>query len=736
MKFYRQQLLRLAKIAVTLIVLSLTATIISSVLAARGCVSTGVTGAGEHFRYISKTPDISQYAPTLLYFAAAAGVVMALYGFSFLNKRSESDFYLSLPIRRSKLFVAVTLAGASWILVGILANVLISLAVFGMYGVPLVPAYPALLIGFFFTLAMLIFAAAALALTLTGTWVSSIVATVVILLLPRAILYLLGQMIVSQTQLIRLQGFGPLLNPMYNILTATIGKLFSNRSIVDVLTFVPGILYSMGIVLFELLLSGLLFCRRPSETTGQSTSRRALQDVFACGLAFLAMAPILYWSPFMNQSWSKRNALIFMALAGAIYVVCQMVQKKSIKRALYSLPWMAAPIAMIAILIGMAHFGADRILNDVPQSNEIDYVTFNYGDQNNKYETEALKNIRFADDASKETVVKALADSVDMVRYYRSLDNKYFLNYGFSVDIHLKDGRILKRALPTLGQDDVYVMRQNNAAYRKALHDVPGDPDVMSVVAWVDYGSALPAAQAQALLDVYTEEAAALQESGFPAYSEDWTTQQLGWLTVYACHGSKITYNEYYITEKMPKTASLYMSFYNEYCGMPELESAMRWLQQMDDRRNENMLGDGDSFSCTLDTYHCILPPDRTQMYPGYASAYYSSWNWYPSGGEESEQIYQEICEVLEILQRGTFADDVTQFCVRAVCSAEFYNEHAATRDNEIPAGGSWNSMRQTQPYLSFSAEDAKRLEELIYTCRLRNEGMLNELYASEENAG
>ncbi len=726
MKFYRQQLLRLAKLAVTLIILSVTATAISSVLTARGCIVTDMTGT-QQFRQVAKIPGVEEYASMLIYFSIASGLALALYGFSFLNKRSESDFYLSLPIRRSRIFIAVTLAGVSWILIGIVANVFVSLAIFGLHGIALIPSYPLLLIGAYLTLALLIFAAAALASTLTGTWMSTFVAAVVILLLPRTILYLLGQMIVSQTQLIRLQGFGILLNPMYNIFTAAIGKMANYQKLGDVLTFVPGILYSFVLALAELLLAGFLFCKRPSETTGQSTACRALQNIFACGLALLAMSPILYWSPFMNQNWSKRNALIFMALAVAVYLVCQMVQKKSVKHALFSLPWMAAPIALLAVLIGAARFGADQILRDVPAADTIDYVTFNYGDQNLKYQTDTLEKVRFAEDASKEMIVKALADSTDMVRYYESIDGEYYLSYGPSVDIHLKNGRILKRALPMMAEDELYTIRQNNADYRKALSAMPDDAATLNITARTDYGAVLPTEQAQALLDVYQEEVAALEERGLRVY-DNWG-QQFGWLTVYARHGSKLTCNEYYITEQTPQTASLYLNLYNAYCGEADLSLAEGWLQQIDAHCSKNI--QGDRFSCALEAYNCTLPPDRTLTDYSYSSTCSASWEWYPGSGEMSAEINAEIREILEILRRGKPAEDATQFCVRAVCGAELTND--TTNDYNIGYGVTWNTMQNAQPYLAFSTEDAMRLQKLIYNCRIRNDSTLQTQYETAE---
>ena len=111
MKPYLESIRKLARVGLILFALSLVA---SAVVTIQYCAAP----------YHYNAPSITQMFSPLIVFIYLGGVVLAMDGFSFLNKRSDSDFYHSLPVSRKKLFWAISLAALTWVAATVLGSVL------------------------------------------------------------------------------------------------------------------------------------------------------------------------------------------------------------------------------------------------------------------------------------------------------------------------------------------------------------------------------------------------------------------------------------------------------------------------------------------------------------------------------------------------------------------------------------------------------------------------------------
>ena len=87
MKPYLESFRKLSRVGLIVFALSIVA---SAVISIQYCTTP----------YHGNVPSMTNMFSPLIAFIYVGGVVLAMEGFSFLNKRSDSDFYHSLPVSR------------------------------------------------------------------------------------------------------------------------------------------------------------------------------------------------------------------------------------------------------------------------------------------------------------------------------------------------------------------------------------------------------------------------------------------------------------------------------------------------------------------------------------------------------------------------------------------------------------------------------------------------------------
>ena len=146
MKPYLESFRKLSRVGLIVFALSIVA---SAVISIQYCTAL----------YHDNVPSITKMFSPLIAFIYAGGIVLAMDGFSFLNKRTDSDFYHSLPVSRKKLFWAITLAALTWIAATVLSSVLLTVIIFTLTKTPFVQLYALLVVPFFTVATMMVFSA-------------------------------------------------------------------------------------------------------------------------------------------------------------------------------------------------------------------------------------------------------------------------------------------------------------------------------------------------------------------------------------------------------------------------------------------------------------------------------------------------------------------------------------------------------------------------------------------------
>ena len=210
MKMYKETLRRLLPVGLPLAIVTVLYTVITQ---GQNCFG-------------AYTINISQYAqdlnPVLVYYVFTA-ILFAVYGFSFLFKRPVSDLYHSLPVKRMDLYLSMTLATATWMGGTILVNILTSYAMLLISGCPFVPAYIPITILFYFVASMLVYAAAAIGCALSGTLLTALASTGLVLFLPRFVQFIIARGIVAKVPIVGWHDLGIFLSPVTNIATRPCG---------------------------------------------------------------------------------------------------------------------------------------------------------------------------------------------------------------------------------------------------------------------------------------------------------------------------------------------------------------------------------------------------------------------------------------------------------------------------------------------------------------------------------
>ena len=382
MKPYLESIRKLSRVGFILLALVLVA---SAFLSIQYCTEP----------YQDNVPSMTKMFTPLVVFLYVGGIVFAMEGFSFLNKRSDSDFYHSLPVSRKKLFWAISLAALTWIAAIVLSSVLLTVIVFTLTKTPYVQLFALVAVPFFTIGAMLVFSACAIAMTLTGTALTGLGLTVLVLGLFRFVQFTIARGIVANTLIIGWLDLPWYLTPVTNIATGQIAQLM--RPMLRQVLYTPAnMIYSALLATAELFIAQMLFSRRPSELAEHGAKSATLQTAFACA----AVIPIAML--FASKVIMQRGISIYIVIAVAvgIYVIYQAVVLRTFKKVLFSLPWMLVPLA-----IGVAgYFGtigaANSMQSFVPNSQDVAYVQLDgesRGTENIAYQEYLVSKVHFTE---------------------------------------------------------------------------------------------------------------------------------------------------------------------------------------------------------------------------------------------------------------------------------------------------------------------------------------------------
>ena len=688
MKMYKEMLRKLMPVGMPLALATL--------------IYTLIVGGQNYFGIDTlETPQSAMgLTPVLAYYVFAA-VLFALYGFSFLFKRAASDMYHSLPVSRLDLYLSVTLSTATWMGGTILINVLLTLGMLLISGCPFVPVYIPLNILFYFVAAMLIYAAAAVGCAVSGTLITALASTGVVLFLPRLIQFVFARGVVAKVPIIGWLDLTPLLDPITNVATGLV-VMHTRQVYMSRIIALPAILYSLLPMAVLLVLGAWLFMHRHSELAERGSGKGWWTVATA---SMLALAALLMITVDSHRLLSVYGAAL-TAVAFLVFVVYQFVAARSLKQVLYAVPcFLLSALVAYGVSAGI-NATANGLLNTTPAAAEIASVTFRGHDERYdtlEYATVLVQDIQFTSEDIKKYVADSLADAVDRINDpYNGAYNVYSQFQVIEpIEIRLTNGATFKRTIEFKNVDTLNQLRAQDSFFQGAIHAFP----VASAVQYrkMDYGftdaenkrlwdSFVSESQAMGLVsnDYYRELAATTDSNGNTLYRDG--EQVLGRIDSMGHVADARFRDNYPIRLETPKTAGMLMGIYNGYAKPDTLKRLQKSAQHI----VSPLVMESDSLSLDLNIFN--LPKENNVNVSQSISLYISGYT------RSNDRDYDLYCTFMtrftDLLQRGILTDDPSGMFMRL---------------NWYEYNGSQTTM-QSEPvcYLRFEGADETAMIALI----------------------
>lgn len=362
----------------------------------------------KEFNQVSNVSGVAGNYYLALVFVIAVPVISFII-WSFLNKRSSSDFYHSIPYTRLCIYLSKTAAILTWI-VGILAVSYVSQAVlfiankkyFNVDYATMFRMYLAM-----FICSLLCMAIINVATSITGNILSNICVTGLIMFLPRFILVMVTEMTVyhGETYMIRNSGVGFLdasNNMIIGMVFSVLGISNGSSGVTDMVLSLTSSLYTLILSLIYIVLGAVLFVKRKSETAGKAANGKVLPMIIRTLIGF-TIAFVGVMIAYTNEQYNETTAVValFIISALVVFVYECIVSKKMnvIKQCIPSI--LLGYVLAVVIGTGANSFGKYEAAYE-PDDSKLSYVSIQpmdtYYSSDNGYFSSISSKVKFTDD--------------------------------------------------------------------------------------------------------------------------------------------------------------------------------------------------------------------------------------------------------------------------------------------------------------------------------------------------
>ncbi len=370
--------------------------------------------------------------PILFFVFILVAPIMVLTLFGFLNKRNNSDFWHSIPHTRLCIFISFLMSIITWIAGIIAASSLISSAVYTICGKYYIPMYGALAkysVGCF-VISILIIGAVSFAMTITGTTLTNIVLSCLILFAPRLFYTTIDQSIAESLRILCTGHVLPLSGTGYNMLIDAIDSIFSfNMSTVMHAFFnKSGLIYTSLLALIYIALAALFFIKRKSEAASFSAPSRILQAVYRCAVTMvvclISISLIISYSDNIDSSIIVVCGVVYI-IAIIVYFAYELITTRKLKNLLKAIPCLFIVVLLNAAFIGCGIMARSAALSFTPSSDEILTVQFENEDEfyftNREYSyieymTDAVGDVKTDDPEIRKIISDSIAKNVNDIK--------------------------------------------------------------------------------------------------------------------------------------------------------------------------------------------------------------------------------------------------------------------------------------------------------------------------------
>lgn len=422
--------------------------------------------------------------PLIVLMFCAVAPLMTLYLFSFLNKRESSDFYHAIPETRQCLFLSFFGSIVTWLLFIIASTAAIITFFYAIMPHLYTVNYASIFLTCFngFAGSLLIAASVAIAMTVTGTVFSNVLVSLLLIFLPRMLIFILVMAIGEAFPLVADLPFANVLSYEYNVPVGFVfGMLFSDYEIA--LTSLSSGIYTLVIGLIYSAIALVLFVHRKSEAAGQSAPNRALQAVYRLLIGAVLTSIATYglfdtWAYDESLDAEMFGTIIILLLVSLVLMLAfEVITTRRFKGLLK-----CAVTSTVAILVfGGVYMGSMYGLYYItasysPDADEIQsvYILANssYYGTPDYFETKVAE-IELTDDAAKKIVAEQLKYSLDLLEISHE---RFYQSELPTVSVGINSGGATHFRNILMSNDDLetmYTTVYNTEAFRDVYMDLP-----------------------------------------------------------------------------------------------------------------------------------------------------------------------------------------------------------------------------------------------------------------------
>ncbi len=492
-------------------------------------------------------------------------VIMVHSMFSYLNERRDSDFYHSIPQKRSCVYISFLAAILTWIFGILAASSLLNAILWGI-----APHYVYSASAIFLSVLVLFLAAAmvasfmALAMMFTGTTISNWLIFTLLFLFVRVVGGIFVSCIDNLLPMFDVEySFWKILSPNFFLPFVSITATLENN-VRGITTGV--IVYSVLVTVALYVLAGVAYVKRRSESAMRSAPNRILQHAYRCAVTL----PFMLLGAFVmieGNDFDLGTALVYLFISFIVYAVFELLTTKKLKNLVKSLPIFLIPILLTGVFTLSVYGTRNAVLNNPIEADEIASISFYTNSSMGKTYNDILtENLKTEDEEAKKLVADILAEVSEAIK-----DDTYgtYRYYGEkptekkNIAIKLKSGRTVGRVIRMLKTDadklESYFM--NSEDYRKANLSLPAD----KYIRHVSFSYASNEDMTDRLWATFVLEYRELSDAAKFALLEYSQYEALTTMIVQGTYDQQSFTSDYPITmEYTPKTAALYLKSLRE----------------------------------------------------------------------------------------------------------------------------------------------------------------------------
>lgn len=359
----------------------------------------------------TKMIDLGGICPFFILYVFAAPI-MSLAAFGWVNTRRGSDFYHSLPYSRECVYISMMSAVMSWVIGILLVSAGVGTAVCTLLLRRVTFIYSTIPVTVLSAAAACLLSActASLAVSITGTFFSNIVVTLLIAFAPRAVISLVVSAVLDRTPYLVKQNLPLFLNNKCNILFDSITGIFTGSTGINAW---KAALYTavLGAVYFAL--SVILFRARRSESAGTPSARPFLQHVYRITLALFLSLPTL--AEIADSGSPSVGGIIWFGVVVILYFAYELVTTKKWSNLLRAVPGLFVLAGVCVVLTVVMRFGGMAATLYEPSADEIRYVrvlSSDYGETSTHFGGQSESHYYFYA-ASKAQALEVEDDSIN-----------------------------------------------------------------------------------------------------------------------------------------------------------------------------------------------------------------------------------------------------------------------------------------------------------------------------------